>query len=652
LSSLSIKPVSQMAICALGTSGQPWEVGWDASGACLLDVRESFKCDFGEKAVLAPAHGHVPIYRPRLPGALCRGSQAELSALKPTGPSPPSRSLWPHLEELVRMTEVPIGLPGATSRLARTLRTEAELEQQAERAAKAEPQAEPRQVMEERHQLPSFDAEAALRALREERLERERRCRFLDFPRGRPLGLLGPGLGACEGRASLSEDMRNGARAERREEDRGRQGQGAQGRRSSRSRSPGNPSSMQGPEAPSLFARAEARILASLRPGSLAREPACSFVMRPPVVEWESPSRPERERTAHRRPSARSRRSSATDLRAREKLGKLLVAHYEVRFRKAQVKTAKLMRVVLGIEEEKPESILEGLTVLQNAQKLLGVVDESEPSSSRVVLRVLSILDRRAGARSSLADSARALEELTSNEEKLLVDMVDLTQAPSPAEPEYEEEAEIAIASLLGPPNKLSSGAVKQAWEVVHREASEGWVPKAREKGAPEDAKAMAKKKSTRKEESAAEEQARHAHAMAVYRFAKAEASNGALSDSLGEDSLRRAARIEYAIKAASAASVDPNHPELSKAWQLAYDLRAHRAFRYCLNLMKSIEPVLGSAGQVANEIDQVVQEASEVYGVPKDHKWMEEARRLVLQARSEEAKVKRKEDAARRKRM
>ncbi|CAE7267232.1 unnamed protein product [Symbiodinium natans] len=139
---------------------------------------------------------------------------------------------------------------------------------------------------------------------------------------------------------------------------------------------------------------------------------------------------------------------------------------------------------------------------------------------------------------------------------------------------------------------------------------------------------------------------------MAVYRFAKAEAAS-ALSDELGEDSLRRAARIEYAIKAAEgiADAVDAQHP-LSKAWQLAYDLRAHRAFRYCLSLMKSIEPVLGSAGRVANEIDKVVQEASEVYGVPKDHKYMEEARRLVLQARSEEAKVKRKEDAARRAKM
>lgn len=630
-----------MALCAPGTSGQAREVAWDA-GACLLDVREAFKRDFqGEKvAVLAPPHGHVPIYRPRLPGALCRGSKAELPALPR-----PERSLWPHLEELVRMTEVPIGLslsPGKDQ----------------DQAAQAEAEVKDEE-RSQRQKLPSFDAEAALRALREERLERERRCRFLDFPRGRPLG-----LGDCEGTASSSEDLRSVQAAQaaqaaqaRRDEGRDREeegGQGFPGRRSSRSRSPGNRSAMQGPEAPSLFARAEARILASLRPGPREpREPACSFVMRPPVVEWEMPSRPERERTAHRRPSARSRRSSATDLRAREKLGKLLVAHYEVRFRKAQVKTAKLMRVVLGIEEEKPESILEGLTVLQNAQKLIGVVDESEPSSSRVVLRVLAILDRRAGARSSLADSARALEELTSNEEKLLVDMVDLTQAPAPVPvPEGQEEADIAVAGLLGPPNKLSSGAVKQAWEIVHHEASDGWTPsKARDKDtqAAQDDKKSAKKKNIRKEESAAEEQARHAHAMAVYRFAKGEASNDALSDSLGEDSLRRAARIEYAIKAAASASVDPNHPELLKAWQLAYDLRAHRAFRYCLNLMKSIEPVLGSAGQVANEIDQVVQEASEVYGVPKDHKWMEEARRLVLQARSEEAKVKRKEDAARR---
>eukprot|EP00439_Symbiodinium_sp_Y106_P012738 s4821_g1.t2 len=302
---------------------------WSTVGGWM--GRESFKCDFGEKAVLAPAHGHVPIYRPRLPGALCRGSQAELSALKPTGPSPPSRSLWPHLEELVRMTEVPIGLPGATSRLARTLRTEAELEQQAERAAKAEPQAEPRQVMEERHQLPSFDAEAALRALREERLERERRCRFLDFPR---------------------PDQRLPERAVAVTFRPGPPGPGSSG-----------PSIFEVEVSWKSFQHAGAGGAIPLRsPGSLAREPACSFVMRPPVVEWESPSRPERERTAHRRPSARSRRSSATDLRAREKLGKLLVAHYEVRFRKAQVKTAKLMRVVLGIEEEKPESILEGLT--------------------------------------------------------------------------------------------------------------------------------------------------------------------------------------------------------------------------------------------------------------------------------------------------
>ncbi|OLP75497.1 hypothetical protein AK812_SmicGene44692, partial [Symbiodinium microadriaticum] len=283
------------------TSGQAREVAWDA-GACLLDVREAFKRDFqGEKvAVLAPPHGHVPIYRPRLPGALCRGSKAELPALPR-----PERSLWPHLEELVRMTEVPIGLPGTLR--ARSLSPGKDQDQAAQAEAEAEVKDEERS---QRQKLPSFDAEAALRALREERLERERRCRFLDFPRGRPLG-----LGDCEGTASSSEDLRSVQAAQaaqaaqaRRDEGRDREeegGQGFPGRRSSRSRSPGNRSAMQGPEAPSLFARAEARILASLRPGPREpREPACSFVMRPPVVEWEMPSRPERERTAHRRPSA------------------------------------------------------------------------------------------------------------------------------------------------------------------------------------------------------------------------------------------------------------------------------------------------------------------------------------------------------------
>ncbi|OLP92812.1 hypothetical protein AK812_SmicGene25351 [Symbiodinium microadriaticum] len=57
----------------------------------------------------------------------------------------------------------------------------------------------------------------------------------------------------------------------------------------------------------------------------------------------------------------------------------------------------------------------------------------------------------------------------------------------------------------------MSSGAVKQAWEIVHHEASDGWTPsKARDKDtqAAQDDKKSAKKKNIRKEESAAEEQA------------------------------------------------------------------------------------------------------------------------------------------------
>ncbi|CAL1156191.1 unnamed protein product [Cladocopium goreaui] len=50
-------------------------------------------------------------------------------------------------------------------------------------------------------------------------------------------------------------------------------------------------------------------------------------------------------------------------------------------------------------------------------------------------------------------------------------------------------------------------------------------------------------------------------------------------------------------------------------------------------------------AGKVANQIDQVITDASELFGVPKDHRHMEEARHMVLKARTEEAQVKRRAD-------
>jgi hypothetical protein len=38
-------------------------------------------------------------------------------------------------------------------------------------------------------------------------------------------------------------------------------------------------------------------------------------------------------------------------------------------------------------------------------------------------------------------------------------------------------------------------------------------------------------------------------------------------------------------------------------------------------------------AGKVANQIDPVIADASELFGVPKDHRHMEEARHMVLKA-------------------
>jgi len=600
----------------------------------LAALRDGLKASFeGEQvAVLAPPHGHVPLYRPRLPGALCRGSKTELPALPR-----PERSFWPHLDDVVRMTEVPISLPGA--RPFRSLSPEPRIE-----VSEPAPEEEP-------PKLPDFDMEAALAALR-----RERRRFPSCLPRGRPLG-------EEVSRATANQDGKDNA--EDKDGQVGTQGEGSgesfvldgrtdEGEAPHPSRPSRSPRSFR--EAPSRFAHAEAMILSSLRPRPDLATPS-AFIMRPPVVELEMPSRQTRTEVSRRRHSTR-RKLSATDVRSQEKFGKILVAHYEVRIGRKEgqkvTKSTKLMRVVLGVEEEKPESIVEGITVLQNAQKLIGVVqDEGPVARSRVTLRILSVVDRKAGARSSLADAVRALEELTSNEEKLLVDMVDFGPLEPAGQEADKKEHQEEFSGLLGNPNKLSSEAVKRAWEVVHHEAAD-WLPakeKEKEKEKPEARQARKPRNKGKVEESAAVEKARQAHAMAVFRFAQAEAA-GAEADELGENSLQKAARIEYAIKAACEAAVDPNHAELLKAWKIAYDLRAHRAYMYCLSLMKTIEPVLGSAGQVANEIDQVVQEAHEKYGVPKEHKDMEEARRLVLQARSEEAKVKRKEDAARRAKM
>ena len=629
-------------------------------------------------AVLAPSHGQIPLYRARLPGQLVRGSRAELPSLPR-----PERSFWPHCDDVVRMTEVPLHVPG----------TQRGREERPRSTSRSPPRVH-MLIQEDEFEVPYFDAEAALAAARRERTQRPE-----STERGRPLGQGASGTrddrndrddpesklkfssklqqevvlehskdGQCAGQTSQTSQT-------------GQTGQGemllGQGEPSSTGKDPKGAEvrtlSIPSRE-PSLerdkaaqaacsrsLAQAEAMMMASIRPRP--RAPRLQLVGRPPVVEVEAPQAAQRRipdrrvpddaQERGRSPERNTRMSlmaprpkkSPRDHRAREKIGKLLVAHYEVRTRNEAKKWSRmLMRVILAGEEKNPDALVEGISLLQNAQNLIGAEETGESGSkSRVVLQALCLVDRKVKVRSPLADAVRTLEELTKRKEKLLVDMTSMG-AEEAAVDIHLEDTEPTLAENL-----------KRSWQEVHREAT-AWPPLEKQKESATAKNESRLKKKTEAEKEAAVEQMKKSMGTAVWRFAQAEAkkmeadaeakdgSENADTD-LGEEALQRAARIEYAIKAAVEQSVDSKHPDLLKALQITYDLRAFRAMRYCQHLMSAIEPgVVGSAGKIANMIDQVIQDASELYSVPKDHRHMEEARRLVLKARTEEAQAKRRD--------
>lgn len=627
-------------------------------------------------AVLAPSHGHVPLYRARLPGQLVRGSRAELPSLPR-----PERSFWPHCQDVVRMTEVPLHIPGTRGRsLERP--ASADMARRSERSTKRTTHV---QIQEDEVEVPYFDAEAALAAARLERTQRSE-----STERGRPLGAPGTprrsrsndieSTSASMSRTlresqrtevSLSESAASASESHTQSQKHGQQagapphgapssGPGAatataqaQGGAEVRALSiPSREPSLERDKAAQAacsrsLAQAEAMMMASIRPRP--RAPKLQMVAPPPVVEVPVPAAAERRVPDRRgpgdRPNSRQRSSlgprqslsparpkkSPRDLRAREKIGKLLVAHYEVRSKSLETKkwTRMLMRVILASEEKNPEALKEGLALLQNAQNLIGAGDEGE-SKSRVLLQALCLVDRKVKVRSPIADAVRTLEELTKRKEKLLVDMAPMGQ----------EEASVPLH--LDDTDQSLADELKKSWQIVHHEATT-WKPMEKTKETASAKHTDRLKKKTEAEKEAAVEQMKKSMGTAVWRFAQAEARKVDDTD-LGEEALQRAARIEYAIKAAQAQAVDSKHPDLLKALQITYDLRAFRAMRYCQHLMSTIEPgVVGSAGKVANQIDQVITDASELFGVPKDHRHMEEARHMVLKARTEEAQVKRR---------
>ncbi|CAL1159620.1 unnamed protein product, partial [Cladocopium goreaui] len=402
-------------------------------------------------------------------------------------------SLWPHCEDVVRMTEVPLHIPGTRGTRGRSLErpASAEMARSRERSKRTHVL-----IQEDEIEVPYFDAEAALAAARLERTQRSE-----STERGRPLGVPGTPRRSRpndieSASASVSRTLRESQTEVRESSESQKHGQAeADPQRAAAVPSPGGAATAQAqggaevtlsiPREPSLerdkaaaacsrsLAQAEAMMMASIRPRP--RAPKLQLVAPPPVVEVAAPVAAERRVPEHRapgdRPDSRQRgtlgrqslsparpKKSPRDLRAREKIGKLLVAHYEVRSKSLETKkwTRMLMRVILASEEKNPEALKEGLALLQNAQNLIGAGDEGE-SKSRVLLQALCLVDRKVKVRSPIADAVRTLEELTKRKEKLLVDMAPMGQEEASV-PRLEDTEE-SLADEL-----------KKSWQIVHHE--------------------------------------------------------------------------------------------------------------------------------------------------------------------------------------
>ncbi|CAE8648490.1 unnamed protein product [Polarella glacialis] len=136
--------------------------------------------------------------------------------------------------------------------------------------------------------------------------------------------------------------------------------------------------------------------------------------------------------------------------------------------------------------------------------------------------------------------------------------------------------------------------------------------------------------------------------AAALMRYSRTEARKDVeATDVQGDIAAFLASQIEFAVKAAMDFGCGDDHPDIKSCMNLARDLRASRVLRYAKDQTRQIQPVLGSAGQCSDDLEEALREALEVYGVSKDHPLVAESRALALAAREQENMLKRKENRA-----
>jgi len=344
---------------------------------------------------------------------------------------------------------------------------------------------------------------------------------------------------------------------------------------------------------------------------------------------------------------------------------------------------------VISSTEDTAESLEKGIDVLANSKPLVGLYGGARHPTSLISFRTLDVIRRKLEVVVPITAAVRKLEELCANKGVAVTKVLKGASAEQVVSEAWDIQKKLDAATHPGgkPQDQNRSdfeGFVRsfrlpsdhhillRGWNLVKNEAYDWadvvWETAQAEVKIETDRETEADVKSPQSKAADTMKRIvamvasigvdiyrpqmeqtdfllRQARGAAVNRFAEAEAAkdNG---ESNGEQVAVLAAKIEYAIKLAEQWGVEPKHPELLKAKSHAHKLRAQRAWRYSHGLLKNIKPgVLGSAGKVADQIDEAIEEALTTFEVPRDHKDLVEVREWSLKARSDENKLKRKEE-------
>jgi len=345
---------------------------------------------------------------------------------------------------------------------------------------------------------------------------------------------------------------------------------------------------------------------------------------------------------------------------------------------------------VISSTEDTPESLKAGISLLANTKDLVGCCGGTRHPTSLISIRTLSVIRRKLEVLTPIAEAVAKLEELCADKEGAVAKIMrgwtpeqvvgdawdikkKLEEATHPGGNPKDcnrSDFEGFVRSFRLPSNHQ---VIVHGWNLVKNEAYD-WADLVLHT-AQEQVKAETEKETqagVKNPESRAADTMKRVIAMvaaigvdiyrpqmeqtdfllrqargaAVHRYAAAEAEKDNVADTTGENVAKLGAKIEYAIKLAEQWGVEPKHPELLSAKMYAHGLRAQRTHRYASGLLKTIKPgVLGSAGKVADMIDEAVEEAITTFEVPKDDKDLKEVREWSLKARSDENKLKRKEE-------